>query len=110
MEQREITKYSDFKVEKIFSDVERVDGSTVLNKEIIILDFKGLPSTIAENKEFCVIKADVDGKLISFSSGEVVLRQLTDVKEGRVPGLKLPMKTTIIKVKGKGKFGYYSLS
>lgn len=84
----------------LFEGIEKVDLADVLNKEIVIKDFGALPSTLAEGKEFVVILADVDGKEKSFSCGEVVLRQLKDVKDS------LPIKATISREKGKR---YYTL-
>lgn len=108
MEQKEIFNYSDIKTgsEQVFPDAERIDQSQVLNKQVVILDFKILPSTISADTEFCVIKAEFENKIVSFSSGGVVGKQLSEVKEVG----KFPLRTTIIKIKGKGKFGYYSLS
>ena len=97
----EYPKYSDIKKQLVvFPGVERIELAQVLNKEIIIKDFKALPSTLSQGREFVVVLAELDGKTISFSSGEVVLKQLTDVKE------KLPIKATITRNKGKR---YYTL-
>lgn len=99
----EIPKYSDVKSEMkpAFPDVEKVELITVLNKEIIIYEFKAYPSSLTEGKEFVVILADSNGKRVCFNCGEIVLKQLKDIVE------KLPIRTTIKREKGKR---YYTLS
>lgn len=101
--QEKITEYSDLKKELVplFPEAERVDNRDILGKDLIIRDFKAMPSSITQGKEFCVILADFDGKKVSFSSGEIVLHQLNDIKD------KLPIKAKIIRPKGKR---YYSLA
>ena len=101
--QEEIKEYSSVKAElvPIFPDAERIELVTILNKEIVIRDFKAMPSSITEGHEYCVILADLNGKKVSFNSGEIVLKQLKDVKD------KLPIKTKITRQKGKR---YYTLT
>jgi hypothetical protein len=85
----------------VFPDAEKADLISVLNKQIIILDYRALPSTITAGKEFVVILADLNGKRVSVNSGEIVLKQLSEIKD------KLPIKATITKQKGKR---YYTLT
>jgi hypothetical protein len=103
--QEQIKDYSSIKkeIEPAFPGAEKADMAGILNQKIIIKDFKAYPSSIAgaEGKEFVVILAELNGKLVSFNSGEVVLKQLKDIKD------KLPIRTTITKPKGKR---YYTLS
>ena len=103
MEQTEIHDYSEVKkqFENVFPDAKKTDLITVLNKPIIIKEFKALPSTIAEGKEFVVILAELNGERLSINSGEIVLKQLTEIKD------KLPIRATITKLKGKR---YYTLA
>jgi len=104
-EQEQIKDYASIKkdLEPAFPGAERVDMAGILNQKIIIKDFKAYPSSIvgAEGKEFVVILADLNGKLVSFNCGEIVLKQLKDIKD------KLPIRTSIIRQKGKR---YYTLS
>jgi len=102
MEQKEIPNYSEVKpkIEQIFPDTEKIQLVTILNKPLIIYDFKALPSSLAIGREFVVILADCEGRRVSFSSGEIVLKQLNEIKE------KLPVKTIITREKGKR---YYTL-
>jgi hypothetical protein len=101
MEQKAITNYSDLKHENAFPDAEKTDIISVLNKPIIIYDYKVLPSTIAEGKEFVVVYATIDGKKITCNAGEVIRKQLDAVKD------KLPIRCSITKPKGKR---YYTLN
>jgi len=100
--EKPITNYSDIKkqLEPAFPNAEKVDLASVLNRQIVILDFKAFPSSIAAGKEFVVILAELNGKKVSFSCGEVVLKQLNDIKT------YLPVKAEITKEKGKR---YYTL-
>jgi len=99
----EIPSYSEVKKDMMphFPDAERVEMASILNKPIIIKEFKKMPSTMSEGKEYVVILAMMSGKEIFFNSGEVVLKQLEEVKD------KLPLKATIVREKGKR---YYTLS
>jgi len=102
MEQnKQITNYSELKHENAFPEAEKTELITVLNKPLVILDYKVLPSTIAEGKEFVVILADLNDKKVTINCGEVVRKQLDAIKD------KLPIRTTITKQKGKR---YYTLS
>lgn len=102
MEETQVRSYADVRKElTAFPDVPKMDLVSVLNKEIVVYDFKGFPSSLAEGKEFVVILAELNGQKITFNCGEVVLHQLKDVKE------KLPIKTTITRAKGKR---YYTLT
>ena len=83
-----------------FPDAEKVDLKSVLNKELVIHEFKEMPSTISEGKEYVVILAEDNGKKIFFNAGEVVLKQLKEVKS------HLPIRAKITIEKGKR---YYSL-
>ena len=106
MEQnQEIKSYSEVKedLKPAFPDVEKVEQIAVLNKEIIIYDFKEYPSTFTPEKMFVVILAELNGGKISFNSGEIVLKQLKDLKERKL----LPIKAKITRQKGKR---YYTLS
>ena len=98
----EIPRYSEVKkqTEVAFPDARRAELIEVLNKEIVILDFKGLPSSISEGKEFVVVKAELNGEKVSFNSGMIVLKQLNEIKA------KLPIRATITRQKGKR---YYTL-
>jgi hypothetical protein len=94
--------YSDVKpkLEPIFEDAEKVDLADVLNKKIAVMDFKALPSSLSKGREFVVIKAKADGKLVKFSCGEVVLKKLKEVEDS------LPLEGTIVREKNKR---YYDL-
>lgn len=101
MTDEQVREYADVRKElTAFPDVPKVELMSVLNKKIVIRDFKAFPSSLAEGKEFVVILAELDGQQISFNCGEVVLHQLKDIKE------KLPVNTTITREKGKR---YYTL-
>jgi len=101
-EVKAIPNYSDVKkqLQRVFPEVEKVELLTVMNRDIIIYDFKALPSSIAVGKEFVVILADFEGKRVCFNCGEIVLKQLQDIKDN------LPVKARIIREKGKR---YYTL-
>lgn len=71
-----------------FPGAKKTELASILNKQLIIKDFKEMPSTISEGKE------------IFFNSGEIVLKQLKEVKD------KLPLKAAIVRKKGKR---YYEL-
>ena len=105
MENQDIRNYSEVKkqMEPAFPDAEKAEQVTVLNKPVVIHDFKAFPSSLTVGKEFVVILADLNGRKISFSSGEIVLKQLKDLKERNL----LPVRTTITRQKGKR---YYTLS
>ena len=94
--------YSDLKeeIKPVFENADRIYLAEVLNKKIIIKDFKALPSTLTTGKEFVIINAEVDKKDVSFSCGEVVLKQLREVQDS------LPITATITREKGKR---YYTL-
>lgn len=104
-EQKEITNYSNIKqeLENAFPNSEKRELILVLNKPVVIYDFKAFPSSLAEGKEFVVILAELEenkGKRISFNCGEIVLKQLQAIRE------KLPVRTIITRLKGKR---YYTL-
>lgn len=111
--QQEIKNYADVKkqLEPAFPDAEKVEKINVLNKEMIFLDYKEFPSsflTDAEKqkgieKNFIVILAELEGKKISFSGGDVLFEKLKDLKERKL----LPVRATLIKPKSKR---YFTLS
>ena len=105
MEQTQIRNYSEVKkeMEPVFPDAARTEMIAVLNKPVVIFDFKALPSSLTIGKEFCVILAELNSQKISFSCGEIVLKQLQDLKERKL----LPVKATITRQKGKR---YYTLT
>lgn len=104
-EQQQIKDYSEIKkeLEPAFPESEKVELVSVLNKKLVINDFKALPSSLAIGREFVVILAELNGKKISFSCGEIVLKQLKDLKDRNL----LPIRTIITRQKGKR---YYTLS
>lgn len=102
--QQEIKNYADVKkqLEPVFPDSKKVEMVTILNKPVVILDFKALPSSLSVGKEFVVILAELNSEKISFNSGEIVLKQLKDLQERKL----LPVRATITRQKGKR---YYTL-
>lgn len=102
-EQKPISNYSEVKKElvPIFPESERTEINAILNKDIIIYEFRAMPSSLAAGKEYVLILAELDNKKVSFPCGEVVLKQLKDVAN------KLPIRAKIIRQKGKR---YYTLS
>ena len=105
MGDQDIRNYSEVKkaMEPAFPNAEKAELISVLNKPVIIHDFKAFPSSLTAGKEFVVILADLNGKKVSFSSGEIVLKQLKDLQERKL----LPVRATITRQKGKR---YYTLS
>jgi hypothetical protein len=91
----EIPNFSEvYEPEPLFEG-EQVEFSDVLNKEIILKDFKILPSSFHEG-EFAVVQAELDGNIVTFpTSSKVLIGQLKGIKN------KLPVKARIIKPEGK---------
>ena len=95
-----VERYSDIVKNAIFPEAEKVDVRDILDKEIIIHNFQALPSSLAEGKEFVVVLAEVEGRYVSFNCGEIVLKQLRNVKElgklddkeGIIATIKKPLK------------------
>ena len=101
--QKEIPNYSDVKPnkEEAFPNIEKIELASVLNKQIVVQDYKPFPSSMAEGHEFVVILCEVDGKQVALNCGEIVLKQLNEIKD------KLPVKVSITRPKGKR---YYTLT
>jgi hypothetical protein len=80
---------------------EQLEIADVLDKKIIIRNFRLLPSNIHEGN-FAVVQGELDDELITFPTGsKVIMAQLEKLKE------KLPIRGTITKPKGKR---YYTLT
>jgi len=95
MEKEEITDFGDaYEGGKMFEG-EQVEFSDVLNKQIVIKDFKEIPSTFHEGN-FAIVQAEMDGNLVTFPTGSsVLMKQLSSIRE------KLPVRAKIMKPKGK---------
>lgn len=89
---------------------EKVKIETLINKEIVILDWFTAPSTFSgqEDKDYAAISATLKGEKIVFLTGSGIL--LKDLKGTAPDGKKLydhrPFRTMIMEVKGD-KFTYY---
>lgn len=74
---------------------DQVEFSDVLDKQIIIKDFKEMPSTFHEGN-FVIVQAELDGSLVTFPTGSsVLMKQLNGIKD------KLPIRAKIVRPKGK---------
>ncbi len=95
-----VKKFSDFSIEEKRLDGDKIKIDEILGKEIVIIDFRILPSKINDNKDYLILQFSInDKKKVFFSGSQVLMDQLTRYKD------ELPFLVTIIRT---GRF--YTLS
>lgn len=98
-ENKPVSNLADIKREEQLFEGAAMKIEDVLNKPLIVKAFKNLPSTFKESKEYAVIQAELEGKLVFFTGSPVLLKQLQRYEK------HIPFKTTIVRTKQ-----YYELT
>jgi len=81
---------------------ERVDITSLLNQDIVIVDFAFLPGRYGE---FAVIQANtLDGKTVTFTTGGAAVIRKLKAAEGQTPFL-----ARVVQRKGQSGRRYYDL-
>lgn len=102
----EIPQYESVPTESF--EGEKISIDSILNKEVAILKFRVMPSSFFEGNFLMCQIMDAENNLAWFTTGSTVLeKQLKDIESKD----KLPIRTTIKKVKGQNPTKrYYTLS
>lgn len=86
-------KFADFAKERQF-DGDKIPIADVLNKEIVVRDFRVASSKVKQGTDYVSIQIEMDGKpRVIFTGSNVLVRQLEEYKD------YLPFETIIRKVR-----------
>lgn len=88
-----MNKFSDFAENEHGLDGDKLTMGDILNKEIIVKDFRVMPSKCVRDKDCLQLQFELEGKTyIVFSNSVVLIKQITKYSD------KLPFISTIKKV------------
>jgi len=96
----EIKDFEDaYKPKSLFENSKQIEFADILDKQLIVKDFRELPSEY--NGTFIVVQAELDGELVTFATGSSILRK-------QIKSIKLPVKAKIIKPENKRYYTFAS--
>lgn len=88
---------------------EKMTKENLENKIMTIQDFVLMPSSYEGQSDFCIVQADVAGKLVTFAGSSVISKNLSKItREGIKEAGGIKCKLT--KVIGKKGRGYWDIS